>query len=501
MFLYKKFEKIALNNKKIAIFDIDKQEKITYEECLLKIKTFENKITELTNNYNKLIIINLPKGIDLILWQLTANKLNMPFINIEDDIRLNQIVNLYKNYILIKKEEIIIKEESKQLTEIENNNFKINNEKINYIIFTSGSTGKPKQIFLKDKGIVKVVLGQAKVIKMTKNKKFLWLLNSSFDASLSDIYITLLTGNELYVSNIKPNKIKTVINYINKYNITHTDLPPITLPLFLKYKEQMPSKLKIIIGGELANEETIKSYDDKIEFYNAYGPSETTICTQLSLIKNKKQKNDYVFNRISEYFSERYLKYNNLNIELCSLSNINKEIKYILLKNNQEDEDFYINDKDEVDVKRINLEQVYELGIAGYVALGYDNQQLNISKYRIINKEKVFLSGDLVKIIKKEEGLYYLSYVGRKDNQFKYHGKLICPEEIEKMAMNFGVDNAKVRFNQENEKIELYYQIDEEKLDENTFQKNLLNNIPEYMKPIHFYKKEKMEVSNNFKNI
>lgn len=289
MFLYKKFEKIALNNKKMAIFDIDKQEKITYEECLLKIKTFENKITELTNNYNKLIIINLPKGIDLILWQLTANKLNMPFINIEDDIRLNQIVNSYKNYILIKKEEIIIKEEGEQLTEIENNNFKINNEKINYIIFTSGSTGKPKQIFLKDKGIVKVVLGQAKVIKMTKNKKFLWLLNSSFDASLSDIYITLLTGNELYVSNIKPNKIKTVINYINKYNITHTDLPPITLPLFLKYKEQMPSKLKIIIGGELANEETIKSYSDKIEFYNAYGPSETTICTQLSLIKNKKK--------------------------------------------------------------------------------------------------------------------------------------------------------------------------------------------------------------------
>lgn len=538
MNIYQKFKEVALNNKdKIALFDVDKNEKLTYEEMLNKINVYENKLVNSLNNFkntkqtdvnfpcfdkiihkNPLMIIYLKKGMDLIIWQLVANKNNLPFVNIEEDIRLNQILEKHHHYFLIKdnNDESLNKkiEEEKNFKIISSINDELKPNNIlpftKYIVFSSGSTGNPKQIMLNDEGVVNVVLQQAKILNI---KNFLWLLNSAFDASLSDIYATLLTGETLFITKVKPNEVKKVCSIIEKYNITHTDLPPVTLPLFLKYKHNHVLKnMKIIIGGELVNSEICKELKNKldIEFYNAYGPSENTICAHLDLMDEPK--------RISDYFSEeiyqQIIKQNNKlnddhydeilnNIKLFNLS-LNG-FGYALLKNKDED----INSK------------TFELFISGNVMNGYDNLELNKEKILFLYDnddfiQKTFRTGDVVSIENNNYG-YYIAYEGRKDRQFKYNGKLISPEEIEEIAMLCGAINAKVKF--ENKKIKLIYQDQEQRKDlgedvknniikhkqeeiekYKNFDKEKFNHlIPNYMKPIILEEKNTLEVNSNFK--
>lgn len=418
MNIYNNIEKS--NN--LAIIDLDNKEQVTYNQLLKRIEELDNKYKP-----EGVIIIFLKKCIDLIAWQLLANKLNLPFINIEDEVRLGQLD--FNHYTLVNENEVKIINNGK-------NNIP---EETKYIIFTSGSTGKPKQIYLKDEGVVKVVKKQADILNI---ERFLWLLNSTFDASLSDIYSTLLSGKILYVTNIKPNKVKTICEIIKKHKITHTDLPPVVLPYFLK-QNNILNGTKIIIGGELVNKEIFKKFKN-VEFYNAYGPSETTICCYLD-------KMDEI-DRISDYFKDFH-------------SQISFE-KY--------------------GIEKIN-ENLYELIIFGNVALGYNEEKLNY-KFIEINHERAFMSGDLVSIKENSKGKY-LAYVGRKDRQFKYNGKLISPEEIEKIAMDHGATHAKIKFN---EKIHLHYQ---GILDINKF----YSEIPLYMKPILLHKMEEISVNSNWK--
>lgn len=536
MNIYQKFKEVASNNKnKIAIFDVDKNEKITYEEMLNKIDLYEadlksmfenNKSNKLELNFqnknlfsfdnmihkNPLVIIYLKKGIDLIIWQLVANKNNLPFVNIEEDVRLNQILEKHYHYFLIKDEDDFKEpklNEAKEefhfnITYSFNNEVKPNNilPFTKYIVFSSGSTGTPKQIMLNDKGVVDVVLEQAKILEI---KNFLWLLNSAFDASLSDIYATLLTGETLFITKVKPNEIKKVCSIIEKYNITHTDLPPVTLPLFLKYKNNHVLKnMKIIVGGELVNQEIFKELKDKLNivFYNAYGPSENTICTHLDLMDESK--------RISSYFSEDVYQ------QIIKQNNDLNDDNYDEILNNIKLFNLSLNGFGYALLKHIkNNVEVFELFISGNVMNGYDNEELNKQRLLFLYDEnnfiqKVFRTGDLVSIKNNHKG-YYLSYEGRKDRQFKYNGKLISPEELENIAMLCGAMNAKVKF--ENKKIKLFYQDQEQdqdleldqglgkeqKIIKRFDEMKFFNLVPDYMKPILIFKSHELEVNSNFK--
>lgn len=530
MNIYQKFKEVALNNKNtIALFDVDENEKLTYEEMLNKINVYENKLVNSLNNFkntkqtdvnfpcfdkiihkNPLMIIYLKKGVDLIIWQLVANKNNLPFVNIEEDVRLNQILEKHHHYFLIKDNndeslnKKIKEKENFKITSSINDELKPNNilPFTKYIVFSSGSTGNPKQIMLNDEGVVNVVLEQAKILEI---KNFLWLLNSAFDASLSDIYATLLTGETLFITKVKPNEIKKVCSIIEKYNITHTDLPPVTLPLFLKYKNNHVLKnMKIIVGGELVNQEIFKELKDKLNivFYNAYGPSENTICTHLDLMDEPK--------RISDYFSEEIYQ------QIIKQNNELNDDRYDEILNNIKLFNLSLNGFGYALLKHIkNNVEVFELFISGNVMNGYDNEELNKQRLLFLYDEnnfiqKVFRTGDLVSIKNNHKG-YYLSYEGRKDRQFKYNGKLISPEELENIAMLCGAMNAKVKF--ENKKIKLFYQDQEQNRDLELDQSlgnereiikrfdemKFLNLVPDYMKPILIFKSHELEVNSNFK--
>lgn len=426
--LYNRFLKNAKkypNNKCLT----DSNQSIDYQKAVELIK----KNSSLIKNFkNTSAIIYLPKSIDIVLWQLAMNANNIAFITLEwgQESRINSTINKCRPSLMIT----LI---NNQISIIHYDNY-ISYNNCDYIVFSSGSTGEPKKILLQDNPVVDVVEQQAKITNMNSHSSFLWILNPAFDASLSDIYMTLFSGGHLVVSNTKPSDIKEISRLIFQHNITHIDMPPVIFKIFLKFylknKDLFTSLKHIVFGGEKADENITKKLSLYFKLYNAYGPTETTICSSLSFVDK-----DWTSNNIGKPL---------FNVEYKIVNN--------------------------------------ELHIGGeHCAIGYDDSLLD-KRFYIKDEKKWFMSGDIVEC---KNNIYY--YLGRKDRQFKYNGQLICPEEIESIAQKCGADFAKISFN--NNKITLKYT--------GNFEKELLKKyLPTWMIPHHFEVME-LKINSNWKVI
>lgn len=248
-----------------------------------------------------------------------------------------------------------------------------------YIIFTSGSSGFPKGAMISHAGIMPFIDAQIKTFNLNSNSKVLFYISIQFDASISDIGTTLLSGATLFIAD------EFITIALNKYQITHIDLPPSLLGM-LKI-EQMPKSLQtIIIGGEVCASHIIQEWSKHFNIINVYGPTEATVCTSLT--------------QCTSCWSEA-----NIGLPI-------KGIRYKIVNQN------------------LKVAKEGELLIAGKaLAIGYiNNPQLTAEKFIILNKKRYYKTGDLVKKIHNS-----FIFLGRIDRQIKFHGKLIALEEIERV--------------------------------------------------------------------
>lgn len=284
-----------------------------------------------------------------------------------------------------------------------------------YLIYSSGSTGKPKGILLKEKGVIEVILEQIQITQISSSDHFAWCLNPSFDASLSDIFVSLLSGATLFIYPDKLSQIKKLIHYFNQHQITYSDLPPSLLKVLAP--ENIHYLKTIIFGGEVCPIETLKKWHTQCLLVNAYGPTETTICSSMSIYSNDWQEGE-----------------------------IGKPLKGV---------EYYLEKEDgiiAIDNIFYPIEKEGMLLISGeHLAMGYyQNDILNQKHFFNLNGKIFYKTFDLIRL--KNDKLIYL---GRSDRQIKINGVLICPEEIENYLFNQGYEGV-VGLNK-NKKLCLWY--------------------------------------------
>src|SRR6185295_7008174 len=69
---------------------------------------------------------------------------------------------------------------------------------------------------------------------------------------------------------------------LKEESITHMDIPPSLLKVM--NPADMPQSLEtVIIGGEAADPEAVRSWAGKFRVVNVYGPTESTVCTSMNV--------------------------------------------------------------------------------------------------------------------------------------------------------------------------------------------------------------------------
>jgi amino acid adenylation domain-containing protein/non-ribosomal peptide synthase protein (TIGR01720 family) len=147
-----------------------------------------------------------------------------------------------------------------------------------YIIYTSGSTGKPKGIMLEHYGLVNLAVDHKMRLAETEHSRVMQYISFSFDASLAEIAPALITGAALYIVptelRIAPDKI---YEFLDEHRITHAVFPAAMFELLPKKKGLAVEVF--LVGGDICQLDTFAFWQQDHRVINAYGPSETTVCS------------------------------------------------------------------------------------------------------------------------------------------------------------------------------------------------------------------------------
>lgn len=335
-----------------------------------------------------------------------------------------------------------------------------------YVIYTSGTTGRPKGVMLEHRGIINLVYNQNKMMCLDTSARVLQFATFNFDSSVIEVFSSLLFGAELHISVDKENQfdMSKLVEQIKGEGISHIILPPAVLKE-LPITELNSIKVLGSAGSECPFE--LVSKFKHISFFNAYGPTEYSVCTSFKLFPpNEEVANEFV----------------------VSIGKPLTNTVVLVLDENR---------------KLVPAGSVGELYVGGIgLARGYLNNESLTNEKFIANPfnpaEKVYRTGDLVKHNKAGE----LVYIGRADDQVKIRGyrvelsevnvSLRKMEEIKDSYVTVLEDEF------ENKRLIAYYTVSDVVSIE-SIRRRLKETLPAFMIPAHFMQLDKFPLTPNGK--
>ncbi|MEH2279394.1 MAG: amino acid adenylation domain-containing protein [Nostoc sp.] len=154
-------------------------------------------------------------------------------------------------------------------------------ENLAYLIYTSGSTGTPKGVLIQHQGVCNLAQAQIKLFDVHPHSRVLQFASFSFDASVWEIVMALGSGASLYMGtqdSLRPGA--DLIKFLREHSITHVTLPPTALAALPA--EELPNLQTLIVAGEACNPKLIAQWSQERRFFNAYGPTESTVCATVA---------------------------------------------------------------------------------------------------------------------------------------------------------------------------------------------------------------------------
>ncbi|MFK0732541.1 MAG: amino acid adenylation domain-containing protein [Gloeotrichia echinulata GP01] len=151
-----------------------------------------------------------------------------------------------------------------------------------YVIYTSGSTGRPKGVMIEHRGLVNLALAVEQILQIQPQSRLLQFASFSFDASIWEIATALSAGACLYLAKkeaLLPSR--DLVKFFSDRKISHVTLPPLVLSLL---PQATLSDWQILVtAGEACSTELVTRWAKERRFFNAYGPTESTVCASISL--------------------------------------------------------------------------------------------------------------------------------------------------------------------------------------------------------------------------
>ncbi|GAA0331130.1 hypothetical protein GCM10009087_46620 [Sphingomonas oligophenolica] len=150
-----------------------------------------------------------------------------------------------------------------------------------YLIYTSGSTGRRKGVVITHRSLRHLVEMQTDAFGIGPGGHVLQFSSFGFDASVWEIFATLLSGACLYMApraELTPSA--EMMDLLARWKIDMLTIPPSVL-LRLPAAE-LPALRTLVVAGEACPAELVDRWAPGRRFFNAYGPTEATVCASFA---------------------------------------------------------------------------------------------------------------------------------------------------------------------------------------------------------------------------
>ena len=145
-----------------------------------------------------------------------------------------------------------------------------------YLIYTSGSTGRPKAVAVTHRGIASLTAAHA----AGPGARVLQFCSPSFDGSIAELCLTLLTGACLVVPPPGPLAGEELVGFMDRHRITHAALSAAVLPGLPP--RPLPELRTLMIAGDACAPAALRRWAAGRSLLNVYGPSESTVTASQS---------------------------------------------------------------------------------------------------------------------------------------------------------------------------------------------------------------------------
>jgi amino acid adenylation domain-containing protein len=158
-----------------------------------------------------------------------------------------------------------------------------------YAIYTSGSTGKPKGALLQHQGLCNLATAQIQAFGVGPASRILQFSSLSFDASVWETVMALLSGATLVMANRESLATgQGLLEVLREHHISTVTLPPSVLAVVPE--EPLPELRALITAGEKCTPDLVERWGEGRNFFNAYGPTETTVCASMLRVDERYEE-------------------------------------------------------------------------------------------------------------------------------------------------------------------------------------------------------------------
>ena len=291
-------EQVSKRPKAIAL--VFENQLLSYTELDKRSNQLARHLINLGLGPDRIAAVLLDRSVEMIVSMLAILKSGAAYLPLDPDFppdRLSYMLDDSDAYILITdstqlSQESIFKGEilfvdsqdtNSQLThlalnkiEVSELNLPVESENLAYLLYTSGSTGQPKGTGITRRALDTFLFSISQKITLSPEDALLSLTTIGFDISGLEIYLPLISGAKLVLTNSMENKDPiSICTLMNEHHVSVAQATPSLWEIILSQVE-IPN-MRLLVGGEALQQKLALQMSKYGDVLNLYGPTEATI--------------------------------------------------------------------------------------------------------------------------------------------------------------------------------------------------------------------------------